>query len=311
MTICHVGNLPLDEMGDITREIFNRCDGYHDYYHVGVTQFLPIADIYLLHCFKKNSNYYANFERPIQNPNSKIISLIHSSHPCRPSKKSDHIITLTDAAAQHLYLTTDNKSLTIRGSIDLTEFLKVTPDYEFPVIGKISRPEPGKFHDKYFEVLSLLSKKHGARMRFISDTSKLFYPDEAEVITGVKIGHPVSKAAELRKLSIYADAHKTGPEAFVETLCTATIEAMACGLPVVILKTQQPAMAEVVGDGGLIANNIYEFYNACELLMTSESARMEWGTKARKRAQEFNDLDKMIFEWNDLFKSTMDIINEK
>jgi glycosyltransferase involved in cell wall biosynthesis len=306
MKICHIGNLPLDKMGDITRVIHDKCEGNH-IYHQGPDSLPPDSNIYVLHCFKKNWEDYFNYVT--LNPKSKIVSLVHSSFPCQPSRYSDYIVTITEAAAKHLRLTTELRSTVIPGAIDLTEFLRVEPDYEFPVMGKMSRNEPGKFHPQYWEILSLLGRKYGGSTCLISPERPAGY--EGDHISGVGISKHKDKAQALRRLNIYADAHNVGPEAFVETLCTSTLEAMACGIPVVLLSTQQPAMVEVVGDGGLVVDNIYEFYLAVEFLAGSEQARREWGHKARERAKEWNDLGKMITSWNNLFSAAMGDVNQK
>lgn len=322
MKICHIGNLPLKQMGDITREIFNRCEGEHVYWNqmVGAKRAvfgniflykacpIPDADIYFLHCFKEDSIYYRDFKW--NKDKSKIVSLIHSTFPCQPSLHSDSVVTISRAAEKHLELTTNQKSTMIQGAIDLDPFLQVEPDYEFPVVGKISRFEPGKYHDQYFNVLLWLHDKYGNSVRIIQhdnfpEIERYFCPKTMDH-TAV-IGEPETRAAALRKLSIYADAHDTGPDRFEETFCVSLLEAMASGLPCVILGQGQPAMVEVLGDGGIVVDNIYEFYKALELLINSPALCRAWGLKARERAKRFN-LDKMINEYNELFKGLYDDI---
>lgn len=300
MKICHIGNLPIKKMGDITRDIFERCEGDHSYFIPFVGDLRPEADIYLLHCFKSRWDIYKNFRKIPSYGKCKIISLVHSSFPCYPSQDSDFIVTISQAAEKHLELTTNLKSTMIRGAIYLKPFLQVTPDYEFPVIGKISRNEPGKFHNQYFDILDIMSRKYGATSRMICPERPKDYG--GELIQNVKINDPSGKAAALQKINIYADAHKTGPEAFQETFCIALLEAMAAGLPCVILGEQQPAMVEVLGDGGIVVENIYEFHNALETLVNSEQLRREYGRRARERAKEFS-LDFMIKEYDELFQA--------
>lgn len=327
MKICHIGNLPLEQMGDITREIFNRCEGEHVYYHLkkippylpGRNPFnrppkpkmikydeIPKSDIYLLHCFKNMYDYFKIFKHP--EGRGKIVSLIHSTFPCQPSLHSDSVVTISRAAEKHLEITTNQKSTMIQGAIDLDPFLQVQPDYEFPVVGKISRFEPGKYHDQYFNALLWLHDKYGNSVRIIQhdnfpEIEKYFCPKTMDH-TAV-IGKPETRAAALRKLSIYADAHDTGQDRFEETFCVSLLEAMASGLPCVILGHGQPAMVEVLGDGGIVVDNIYEFYKALETLINSPALCREWGLRARERAKSFS-LDKMINEYNELFRGLCD-----
>ena len=319
MKVCHIGTLPLEQMGDITRVIIGNCEGEHVYHQVvkpqiasikkGKLQYaeiapIPKANIYILHCFKNQWGYFFHFKHP--HDKCKIVSLIHSSFPCQPSRNSDYVVTITRAAAQHLKLTTLLESTIITGAIDLTEFLQIEPDYEFPVMGKISRLEPGKFHPQYFEVLEILAKKYAGSVRMISPERGDLIPEDVELNDGVRINNHKLKAQALRGLNIYADAHREDEQVFIETLCTSLLEAMACGIPPVILSTHQSAMVEVVGSGGLIADNIYEFYKAVEYLAGSEQARREWGMKARERAKSFNNLGVMITSYNNLFKAAME-----
>jgi len=87
-----------------------------------------------------------------------------------------------------------------------------------------------------------------------------------------------------------------------ETFCTAVVEAMACGKPVVVANTT--ALPEVVGDCGLMAvpGDVDSFVDAISKLLDSPALRVKLGRKARARAQRFFSLDRVILEYESLFK---------
>lgn len=276
------------DMGMITQEIFFKCKGEHSFCHIDDP--IDNADVYLLHCFK-NQKYldkFIYFQKP---KNSKVISLIHSSFPCRPANCSDDVITIS-RAAQSLLLSEQNiKSKMIYGFSDLTEYFKAETDYSISAYGKVSRWEKGKFGK--FNV--------AGKSFLISDDKdnlgKHFYQT---IIRQIKIKDHADKIKAMQKYSIYADCHDPILP-FVDTFNIAMLEAMALGQAVVILGTYQEAMAEILGNAGFVCYSVEKFEETLTALMMNENLRKEFGLRARERAKEFTS-EKMIPKWNKLFK---------
>lgn len=298
MKICHIISMPnMNQMGLITQEIYNRCDGNHIWIHID--GYIPVAEIYILHYFKNNYKRMDNFILPI---NSKKINLIHSSFPCLPHTDSDINISITESQQKELKKLGYESQL-IRGAIDLTEFLKIKINYDYPVIGKISRAQKGKNHELYNYILYDMIENYKARAKIImNDYKKLEWlpHHKCKYVEGIEINNHVEKALELSELNIYADAHSID-NLFIETFNVSMLESMACGLACCIIGYKQPAMREVLSYGGLISDNIKEFSCNLKLLCESKQMRIDYGERARRRAQEFK-LDIMIAEWNDLFR---------
>lgn len=288
-------------MGDITRHIYNMCDGEHSYYNIYDWQALKKKPngIYIIHHFKnpKHLETFTNLDFPHYN---RIISLIHSSHPCNQHPQAVQVITISKSqsiewANRGIY----NKM--IRGATEIKHFLEMPTDYKIPVFGRISRWEPGKFHPYWNNFIKLLLKKFNAAyyIMIMSNTpeSEKIKHDRAIYVDGIKINQKQVKAANLQPLNIYADAHGE----FIDTFNMSLLESMASGLAPVILRGDQSAMVEMIDTAGLIAEDETDFLAKLESLIRSKDLREHYGGLARERAKQYK-LKEMIEEWNYLLK---------
>mgnify|MGYP003563462146 CR=1 FL=1 len=305
MTVCHVISMDsIEQMGDITRLIFEEGTGYHIWSHIDGEQ--PIADIYLLHCFK-NGKYiekFYNYDRPY--PGSKIISLIHSSAPCEASINSDMIVSITQAAYEDFRETStvlqdkDIPHRMIPGFIDIDRYADTKIDYDKPHFGKLSRLEVGKFHYYWGDLVrTVLANNEEVTNYIVTPENFDSGHDRVKALHGIEINDIEGKKRVMAEYSIYADAHND-MHPFLETFCIAMLEAMAAGQAICILGTNQPAMVEVLGDSGLIAANIFEFKDNLEKLIADPELRKEYGKKAKARANYFNK-EHGLMNWNLLF----------
>jgi glycosyltransferase involved in cell wall biosynthesis len=305
MKICHIISMSdITQMGSITQEIYKRCDGDHIWDSV-FNKKPKKADVYIIHCFKNHTEDFVNWKIP---KGYKAISLMHSSYPCMPTNSSNEVVTITRAQQNTLFLDHKIGSHYIRGAIDLTEYLKVKPDYSEPIITRIARMQKGKTHNNYNRYIMNLLNSNAKKAIFITDKYKdsdYIKHDNCEYIEGIEIKDNKKKAEILSGCSIYADAHSCNySDLFVETFCVALLEGMASGLAPIILGQYQPAMREVVGGSGIIAEDEIDFQRHLMHLCESQSTREAFGAYARERAKEFN-LDRMIKEWNELIKSLL------
>jgi glycosyltransferase involved in cell wall biosynthesis len=297
-TICHVISMQnMNVMGDISRQVFNQSYGKHIFANINGQ--IPHADIYLLECFINGSQKYRNFKKP--NPNSKIISLIHSSGSCLPSVYSDKIITITNAW-QKVLEKKRVKSVVIPAAIDISLYNHEI-NYSNKVFGRISRYSPGKVHPHWNQAcLNILTKVEDSKCIFFTgNTRRLLVHPRFILDSTIKINEHEKKAKKLAQLNIYADMHNR----FVETFSLCLLEAMATGLACVMYSDiAQPAMREVLGNAGIWCENEAQFQkHIIDLLLDSEKNR-EYGQKAKERAKNYS-IDKMIEKYDKLFKEVL------
>lgn len=302
MTICHVISMPdMGQMGAITRHIYDECEGWHIWCNVWEKP--PAADIYILHCFK-NQKHFPSFIM-WQKPNkSKVISVIHSSEPCMPAQCSDVVVTITKAWQQRMKWLYNIDSLMIYGGINVDKYAGAQIDYTKKVFGKITRPEPGKYHKCWNQIVTNMIERHGATCRIVSNGYQRINHlehDNMVWIEGLKINDDEMRIKELEKMSVYTECHDDGGNAFIDTFCVAVLEAMAAGLPVIIYKGLQEAMAEVIGDAGIVCENIEDYERHLEWILQDEVSKRKYGLASLERAQYFHK-DKMIKEWNRLLQ---------
>jgi len=297
-TICHLISMnSMDEMGDISRQVYNLTDGKHIYSNIN-NKVHPKADIYLLECFINGAERYIHFQKPAR---SKVISIIHSSSGCLPAICSDRVINLT-TAWQKVINKKGFKSDVIYAGIEIDKY-NMKPDYSKKTFGRITRNSPGKVHPEWHSVVkNVLGEYDDAKCYMITDNPKAtVYIDHERMkyITDVKINETERKVKELSRFSVFADAHNT----FQETFSLGLLEAMASAQAIVMLKGQ-PAMEEVLGGAGIICDSIPEFEKTIIELLPDAERKAELGNRARKRAHFFT-VKKMVDEYNKIFAEVM------
>lgn len=296
MKVCHVISMPtMADMGAITREIFFKCEG--DHFWVNVWDTTPKADVYILHCFKnpKWLDLFKNYKAP-----GKIISLIHSSLPCAPSIHSDVVVTIS-LASQAEQASVGVESIVIAGFIDIKPYLNEQIDYSLEAFGRCSRYAPGKFHEKFPDIVRrILNENDEAQGFLISNDPVPFVHNRFYQNDQIKIGDVSKKIAAMKYYSIYADIHDE-KEPFVDTFNIAMLEAMALGQAIILYGRHQPAMCEVLGGAGIIVYSVEEWVTTVNDLLKSEEKRRFYGQKARERAKLFSS-ELVIPKWNELLR---------
>lgn len=297
-TICHMISMEnMSQMGDISRYVYEKGIANHIFCNINTAP--PMADIYFLECFIRDNQKYVNFQRP--HKKAKIISLVHSSSSCMPSKNSDKIITITQAW-NNIMKTRNIESIVIPAGIDISLYNHAV-DYDKQTFGRITRYSSGKIHPEWNNVVkNILDKNDKAKCIMYTRKDKRLLQHERMIIDdSIKINELEKKAKKLSELTIFADMHNT----FVETFSLCLLEAMATGLCCIMLsKNPQPAMREVLGNAGIWCNTPLQFEQMIEKMLKNPKAKKEWGKKAKKRAKLYS-IERMIERYNNIFLSVL------
>ncbi|MEN6338044.1 MAG: glycosyltransferase [Phycisphaerales bacterium] len=296
MKVLHVGTLPIERMGVLTRILVSGGAGEHRYMTIEeYGRATPgQVDVVVLHCFKASWEWFRDFLAPA---GAKLVSFVHSTTPCVPAAASDAVVALTHASADQVRRATGAVPLVISGALeDHEEDAKA--DLDGQVFGIVTRNAPGKLHPLWNEMAAeVLEAVPGASLHMIVDnTEGLLEHPRATYDTTMPIGTPTSeKLRRLRKLAVAVLAHGD----FEETFCVAALECMAAGLPVLYL--YQPALREVIGDAGVCFHSIDGLKRGLLRLLADEALRVQMAFNSLQRAEYFSR-KRMLLAWDRLLE---------
>lgn len=294
MKALHVGTLPIERMGVITRILVSGCAGEHRYTTIeeyGAAAPEPV-DVIVLHCFKAQWEWFRDFRAPA---GSKVVSFVHSTAPCVPASVSDAVVALTHASADQVRRTTGAVPLVIPGALEDYE-AGAKAGLEGQAFGTVTRNAPGKLHPQWNEMVAeVLEALPGSSLHMIVDhTAGLLEHPRATYDTTMPIGTPTAeKLRRLRELSVAVLAHGD----FEETFCVAALECMAAGLPVLYL--YQPALHEVMGGAGVCFHSIDGLKRGLLRLLADEPLRVSMAFNSLQRAEWFSR-KRMLASWDRL-----------
>lgn len=181
-------------------------------------------------------------------------------------------------------------------------------DFSQPVVGRLSRPDAGKWSSLALEMLPpLVQAVPAVRYAVVGAIdSARDYVREQGLGGHVDFLPPVDDisglAAFLDSLSVFAHANDTG-----ESFGMVIAEAMAVGLPVVTHPCPLPkdnAQLELVehGRSGLVARNAAEYAEAVAWLLHHPEEARRMGTAGQEKAQKFYAVEVVLRQWEALYE---------
>lgn len=171
-----------------------------------------------------------------------------------------------------------------------TQAANTERDFSRPVVGRISRPDPGKWSKLALDILPPLARDipdfHCHIIGGIPTAHDFVRTNKLEQsVTFHDTVHSDAEVAEfLNNVSMLAHANDTG-----ESFGLVIAEAMACGLPVVTHPCpglKDNAQLELVDHGvtGIIANGVEEYTNGIKYLLSNPDQAREMGKAGQEKA---------------------------
>ncbi|WCB47509.1 glycosyltransferase family 4 protein [Nitratidesulfovibrio vulgaris] len=200
--------------------------------------------------------------------------------------------------------------------VDTRVFIKGTPppaarDYSRPVIGRLSRPDPGKWSRLALDFLPLLrGELHDFRYLVVGGI-----PEAESFVSDHGLGEHVrfmppllddkELAAFYGRLSVFAHANDTG-----ESFGLAIAEAMSAALPVVTHpcpELRDNAQLELVQHGvtGIVAGNAEEYAAAILWLLRNPVVARHMGEAGRQKAVELFDIRRITQRAADIYDDVL------
>ena len=182
------------------------------------------------------------------------------------------------------------------------------PDFSRPTIGRISRPDPGKWSPLALEFLPALAAQFpDLRYHIIGAIPEaLKYIRSHALERHVVLHEPVTTDAQiadfLSSVAVLAHANDTG-----ESFGLVIAEAMACGLPVVTHPAEgerDNAQLELVEHGvtGLVARTADEYAGALAWLLRHPDEARAMGARGREKAARLYRVQTVVAGLEDIYE---------
>lgn len=175
--------------------------------------------------------------------------------------------------------------------VEVDDLARCRPDFSRPVMGRLSRPDPGKWSPLAWEIIPRLVRLvPGFRYRIVGGVEAAErFVREANLEDWVSFEPPLTDGRQLAgflaSLSLLAHANDTG-----ETFGMVIAEAMAAGLPVITHPCpglKDNAQLELVDHGvtGFVARDAEEYADQAAWLLTRPDEARAMGERGRDKAR--------------------------
>ncbi len=302
MKVVHVGTLPIEQMGVVTRTLVAQPG--HRYVSLQAWEYMPQEepDVVVLHCFKKQSEWFMNYKRRFK---ERVVSLVHSTFPCLPATNSDAVVFLTHYSADEVLSKgySFKNTYVIPAALDVATTLPPAyrPEDKRFVFGRACRNADGKLHPLWNKGVEAFLEANPSACLWVwtNDPSGLLYHPRATYDLTMKIGDPtMEKLLKLSRLQVAVIAHG----GFMETFSVEALELMAAGVPIVYL--YQPALVEVVGEYGLCVHSMDDAWFTLKTLLGSEDFRYSMAMRSTLRARTFSQ-DGLVRAWEHVLQEAV------
>ncbi len=157
------------------------------------------------------------------------------------------------------------------------------------VLGRHSRDVPEKFAPDVAQLVERLGQTHNIVYHMLGAAETMSWLKDTRVMTYQEDAAAPPEFLQQCDLWVYSHAPY-----WRETACIAMLEAMACGLPVVV--NNCGGMREYLQHGrtGFLCNNLDEFILNTSLLFDMPNLYYDVGNQARKFVERYHSLDSLV-----------------
>ncbi len=244
----------------------------------------------------------------------------------RAREELDHIVALTKRTRDALILEGANpkKITVVSHGIDTKQFFpkndwleRETERKTFSILfsGRIEAYK-GIYEILFAVKLLLIDKElqdYHLSFHFVGNGSEM----QQLVLTEKKLGieshihHSNADYAQMPDIYRRADlfwAPSKPTLTYQEQYCTALLEAQATGLPIVT--TYSGGIPENIGNAGLVVGpgDFYSLKQAMKSYIISPKMRIEYAQKARKRALDVHDINRIAKQLDDVYKKVLETV---
>lgn len=222
-----------------------------------------------------------------------------------------HYTAEDEANKTHLFLNLKNRPIIVPNGIDLSDFSDL-PDREklrmrYPQLKDkqtilfLGRLNQIKGLDILIKAYALIAEeRQDTHLLIVGNTAERYTKKVNKWIRQYGIDERVSFAGMLagqEKIEAYAGSDIFVLPSYSENFGMSAVEAMACGLPVVI--SNRVGIAKKIEEnkaGIIIDTNVESLYRGIKLLLDNSTLKREIAVNGRKLAQDYYDIDKVADE---------------
>lgn len=220
-------------------------------------------------------------------------------------RTADDLVTLLNAPPEKVSVVYPGVDTALRRIEDVAQLTRVAARYGLrgPFMLAVGTIEPRKNYNRLIRAFIRICDKPGAPTHLVIVGRKgWMYKDVFDTLARAGLGDRIRILEDVRDgdlAALYSMATALVSPSLYEGFGIPPVEAMACGLPVIV--SDGGSLPEVVGDAGLIvpATDIDALADTMLRLATDEPLQMELARRGRKRAR--------LYDWNMAANQTLAI----